>query len=144
MASKGLGGSSDKCTGCGKVVYATEKLTAGSHVFHKACFKCAQCGTKLTMNTYSVHNGTFLCKPHYNAATLGKAPQGHESFVGTAPHTTPTASAKQSNVKPAPAASPKPPTTPSTTKQSASAQTQQTSAPTDYEHVFCPQRNVSL
>lgn len=65
--------------------YLTKSL---SFLFLCRCFKCSQCGTKLTMNTYSIHNGKFFCKPHYNAATLGKPPQGHETFTGTTPHTT--------------------------------------------------------
>lgn len=56
---------SDKCARCGKSVYANDKpQKVGENVWHNACFKCAVCGTKLTMATVNSAEGDIFCKNH--------------------------------------------------------------------------------
>jgi len=62
-----FGGGSLKCAGCGKTVYAVEKLVMFNKTYHKWCFKCSVCGASLNMNNYSASGGQIYCKPHYPA-----------------------------------------------------------------------------
>ena len=71
--------SGSGCNACGKTVYAQEAMVAscrcaGEHIsytYHKACFRCADCGTSLRLNTFeldaSAEPGVILCKAHYLA-----------------------------------------------------------------------------
>ena len=56
----------DYCVHCDKKVYFVEKLEIDGLLFHKACFKCATCNTKLTPRTYAKANGNVYCKSHYD------------------------------------------------------------------------------
>ena len=43
----------EKCTRCGNRVYQVEKVGPVNEViFHKQCFKCCQCGQRLSLKTY--------------------------------------------------------------------------------------------
>jgi len=56
----------NKCALCGTTVYAMEKLQCEGFVFHINCFKCAQCGCKLSMESFAKStDNTFYCKVHY-------------------------------------------------------------------------------
>lgn len=57
--------SSSKCTMCKKSVYRVERLDVDKMVFHKACFKCFHCKSKLTLTSFSMINGTSYCKTHF-------------------------------------------------------------------------------
>jgi len=61
MASK-----NNKCAGCGKTVYLTEKLQVDdTKVFHKACFKCAHCNNIIKLGNFAALEGRYYCKPHF-------------------------------------------------------------------------------
>jgi cysteine and glycine-rich protein len=60
----------EKCAGCGKTVYATEKITidvgAEGKPFHKQCVRCKECNKILTLQNLASMEGTFYCKPHFS------------------------------------------------------------------------------
>ena len=35
--------NAEMCVSCNKRVYATERLSTGNLVYHKACFRCTHC-----------------------------------------------------------------------------------------------------
>ena len=43
-----------KCNACGKTAYAAESVNVKEATYHKACFKCHECKTRLTLTTYQV------------------------------------------------------------------------------------------
>ena len=53
------------CPVCGQVVYAMEKLVVEGVNYHKKCFKCKQCGNKLSTGNYASLEGELYCKPHF-------------------------------------------------------------------------------
>ncbi|KAL7674670.1 hypothetical protein ACOME3_000946 [Neoechinorhynchus agilis] len=57
-----FGGTTEKCSRCGKTVYAAEKIAACSSQWHKACFRCKTCNTGLTLHTYKDQDGEIYCK----------------------------------------------------------------------------------
>jgi len=83
-----FGGSSSRCTVCGKIVYEMEKLKLDNIVIHKMCLKCSDCNMKLASSTYFVLDSKFYCKNHYterhmpvpvaviNSSTGAKVPSG--------------------------------------------------------------------
>ena len=46
-----------KCNACGKTAYAAESVNVKEATYHKACFKCHECKTRLTLTTYQVWRG---------------------------------------------------------------------------------------
>ena len=46
MAAR-FGGGGEKCTRCGKTVYAAERATAQGKVYHADCMRCVTCSVKL-------------------------------------------------------------------------------------------------
>eukprot|EP00054_Salpingoeca_dolichothecata_P008451 m.48080 g.48080 ORF g.48080 m.48080 type:complete len:282 (+) comp17741_c0_seq1:552-1397(+) len=55
----------DKCARCGKSVYAADNpMRVAGVVFHGACFKCKECGSKLTLKTVCPFEGEIYCKNH--------------------------------------------------------------------------------
>ena len=81
------GGGGEKCFHCKKTVYVAERATAQGNVFHKACFRCTECSTKLSSNNWCVDSGGRLfCKAHF--IQLLKAGGGDYSLGGssTPPH----------------------------------------------------------
>ena len=76
------GGGGEKCHSCRKTVYAAEKATAQGNTFHQACFRCTECSTKLTANSWCVDSGGRLfCKAHF--LQLLRAGGGDYSLGGT-------------------------------------------------------------
>eukprot|EP01113_Clastostelium_recurvatum_P011718 TRINITY_DN159_c0_g1_i5.p1 TRINITY_DN159_c0_g1~~TRINITY_DN159_c0_g1_i5.p1 ORF type:complete len:445 (-),score=132.05 TRINITY_DN159_c0_g1_i5:88-1317(-) len=73
---------SEKCVGCSKTVYATEKIVvedkADKSVFHKTCLKCVHCAKVLSLGNYAGMGGKFYCKPHFKQlfATKGNYDEG--------------------------------------------------------------------
>eukprot|EP01111_Echinosteliopsis_oligospora_P010515 TRINITY_DN328_c0_g1_i1.p1 TRINITY_DN328_c0_g1~~TRINITY_DN328_c0_g1_i1.p1 ORF type:complete len:170 (-),score=53.96 TRINITY_DN328_c0_g1_i1:77-586(-) len=59
--------SNPKCYECAKTVYPLEAVNTMAHTWHKICFKCAECGTKLTQQTAQPHAETqkIYCSKHY-------------------------------------------------------------------------------
>ncbi|EOD08238.1 hypothetical protein EMIHUDRAFT_243015 [Emiliania huxleyi CCMP1516] len=69
------------CVRCAKPVYAMERQLARTHrgdnlIFHKACFRCEDCGTLLRPDSWEVHGdaaaleagrGALLCRVHFAA-----------------------------------------------------------------------------
>ena len=60
------GGGGEKCHRCRKTVYVAERAQAQGNVFHKLCFTCTECNSKLGPNNWCVDTGGNLyCKPHF-------------------------------------------------------------------------------
>jgi len=58
-----IGAGSQKCPGCGKSVFAAEKMTGiNNEWWHKLCFKCGKCSALLTAGNYQDHDGKMFCK----------------------------------------------------------------------------------
>eukprot|EP01083_Nonionella_stella_P007715 22223_1 len=55
----------DICAGCQKRAYPTERVVVDSLCYHKRCFKCSHCKTRLTMGGFAMINGHSYCKPHF-------------------------------------------------------------------------------
>ncbi|KAJ3085429.1 hypothetical protein HK102_014179, partial [Quaeritorhiza haematococci] len=61
---KVFGGSSDLCPRCNKAVYFAEQVTGpGSTKYHKACFKCSDCGKSLDSSNVADKDGVVYCRP---------------------------------------------------------------------------------
>ncbi|XP_062507515.1 uncharacterized protein LOC134183941 isoform X2 [Corticium candelabrum] len=54
-----------KCFLCGKTVYPMEYVSGNDHPMHKNCFKCCDCGKKLSSSNYAVFQDKFFCINHY-------------------------------------------------------------------------------
>ncbi|KAK3239825.1 hypothetical protein CYMTET_50275 [Cymbomonas tetramitiformis] len=63
----GVGG--DKCAGCGKTVYATEKFEAADKIWHAGCFRCSDCQAKLSLTNYTASKGVVYCRLHVPTLT---------------------------------------------------------------------------
>ncbi|EQC38435.1 hypothetical protein SDRG_04144 [Saprolegnia diclina VS20] len=59
-----------KCTACEKAVYFndTQVKPKDGLVYHKACFKCHECASQLTIASYTYFGEKLLCKTHYMMA----------------------------------------------------------------------------
>ncbi|KGL77155.1 Xin actin-binding repeat-containing protein 2, partial [Tinamus guttatus] len=53
------------CTLCQQRVYPMECLVADKQNFHKTCFRCHHCGSKLSLGNYASLHGQIYCKPHF-------------------------------------------------------------------------------
>ncbi|NWI20723.1 XIRP2 protein, partial [Crypturellus soui] len=53
------------CTLCQQRVYPMECLVADKQNFHKSCFRCHHCGSKLSLGNYASLHGQIYCKPHF-------------------------------------------------------------------------------
>uniref|UniRef100_A0A668ATX3 LIM domain and actin binding 1 n=1 Tax=Myripristis murdjan TaxID=586833 RepID=A0A668ATX3_9TELE len=72
------------CIACQKTVYPLERLVADQHIYHKICFRCVHCNTKLSLGNYaSLHNNVY-CKPHFSQ--LFKAKGNYDEGFGHRPH----------------------------------------------------------
>lgn len=56
---------SKKCAKCDKTVYPIEELKCLDKSWHKACFKCGECGMVLNMKNYKGYNKIPYCNAHY-------------------------------------------------------------------------------
>jgi len=67
---------SEKCTACGRTVYATELIIVEDKEvkkpFHKTCLRCKTCNKALQLGNYSSLDGEFWCKPHFKQAFATK------------------------------------------------------------------------
>uniref|UniRef100_A0A452UC82 Xin actin binding repeat containing 2 n=1 Tax=Ursus maritimus TaxID=29073 RepID=A0A452UC82_URSMA len=54
------------CILCQKTVYPMECLVADKQSFHKSCFRCRHCNSKLSLGNYASLHGQIYCKPHFN------------------------------------------------------------------------------
>uniref|UniRef100_A0A668AD96 LIM domain and actin binding 1 n=1 Tax=Myripristis murdjan TaxID=586833 RepID=A0A668AD96_9TELE len=74
----------ETCIACQKTVYPLERLVADQHIYHKICFRCVHCNTKLSLGNYaSLHNNVY-CKPHFSQ--LFKAKGNYDEGFGHRPH----------------------------------------------------------
>uniref|UniRef100_A0A8C5VDH7 Xin actin binding repeat containing 2 n=1 Tax=Microcebus murinus TaxID=30608 RepID=A0A8C5VDH7_MICMU len=53
------------CILCQKTVYPMECLVADKQNFHKSCFRCHHCNSKLSLGNYASLHGQIYCKPHF-------------------------------------------------------------------------------
>nr|ABO69241.1 xeplin variant 1 [Mus musculus] len=53
------------CIICQKTVYPMECLIADKQNFHKSCFRCHHCSSKLSLGNYASLHGRIYCKPHF-------------------------------------------------------------------------------
>jgi len=60
-----IGGGRDKCNLCAKTVYAQEKVATSKHIFHKACFKCLECGSQLNAKNHGNFDHLYYCLAHH-------------------------------------------------------------------------------
>ncbi|XP_068450552.1 LIM domain and actin-binding protein 1-like isoform X2 [Clinocottus analis] len=74
----------ETCVACLQTVYPLERLMALQHVYHKSCFRCAHCSTKLSLGSYASLHGNVYCKPHFNQ--LFKAKGNYDEGFGHRPH----------------------------------------------------------
>uniref|UniRef100_A0A4W4FQ73 LIM zinc-binding domain-containing protein n=1 Tax=Electrophorus electricus TaxID=8005 RepID=A0A4W4FQ73_ELEEL len=58
------------CARCGKIVYATEKVTCLDKYWHKGCFHCEVCKMTLNMNSYKGYEKKPYCNSHYPKQTF--------------------------------------------------------------------------
>uniref|UniRef100_A0A8C0TUI3 LIM zinc-binding domain-containing protein n=2 Tax=Canis lupus familiaris TaxID=9615 RepID=A0A8C0TUI3_CANLF len=54
------------CILCQKTVYPMECLVADKQSFHKSCFRCHHCNSKLSLGNYASLHGQIYCKPHFS------------------------------------------------------------------------------
>lgn len=74
----------ERCVSCLKTVYPVEKLVANQQIYHKTCFRCAFCSTKLSLGTYASLHGDIYCKPHFSQ--LFKSKGNYDEGFGHRPH----------------------------------------------------------
>ncbi|KAK6916325.1 Zinc finger, LIM-type [Dillenia turbinata] len=60
-----FGGTRDKCVGCTRTVYPTEKVSVNGAAYHKSCFKCTHGGCTISASNYIAHEGKLYCKHHH-------------------------------------------------------------------------------
>jgi len=56
---------SDKCPGCGKTVYAMERVGAVGKNWHKQCLKCMTCSKVVRNGQFNDHDGQVYCNACY-------------------------------------------------------------------------------
>ncbi|GAB4827539.1 LIM domain-containing protein WLIM2b [Ancistrocladus abbreviatus] len=88
-------GTLDKCKACDKTVYVMDQLAADGVSYHKSCFKCSHCKSRLQLSNYSSMEGVLYCKPHFEQLFQGDR-KLHKNFQS------PVKSAEKSSDKPTP------------------------------------------
>ncbi|XP_021732404.1 LIM domain-containing protein WLIM2b-like [Chenopodium quinoa] len=58
-------GTQQKCKVCDKTVYVMDQLSADGVAYHKSCFKCNHCKSRLQLHSFSSMEGVLYCKPHF-------------------------------------------------------------------------------
>ncbi|XP_056248531.1 LIM domain and actin-binding protein 1-like isoform X1 [Seriola aureovittata] len=74
----------ETCVACLKTVYPLERLVAHQQVYHKSCFRCVHCSTRLSLGNYASLHGNVYCKPHFSQ--LFKAKGNYDEGFGHRPH----------------------------------------------------------
>uniref|UniRef100_A0A3Q3BE29 LIM domain and actin-binding protein 1 n=2 Tax=Kryptolebias marmoratus TaxID=37003 RepID=A0A3Q3BE29_KRYMA len=74
----------ETCFACQKTVYPLERLVVHEHIYHKKCFCCSHCNSKLSLGNYASLHGNVYCKPHFNQ--LFKAKGNYDEGFGHRPH----------------------------------------------------------
>jgi hypothetical protein len=65
MRRASLSSSTNKCSVCGKSVYAMEELKADEKIYHKNCFRCFHCNGVMKLGSYASMDGNTYCKPDF-------------------------------------------------------------------------------
>ena len=60
--SSRFGGQRSACPACGKTAYPMESVDVDGASFHKGCFKCVECGVRLSLTTFVKHGSSLYCK----------------------------------------------------------------------------------
>ncbi|XP_044754118.1 MICAL-like protein 1 isoform X2 [Coccinella septempunctata] len=57
------GARREPCAKCGLPVFIAERLNVGKTLYHRTCFRCADCDAQLNLdNTYDSEDGQYRCK----------------------------------------------------------------------------------
>ena len=83
-AAKSCDATEGCCLACNTTVYAMERLDADGQVFHKSCFRCTTCTTKLSPGSYASLDGKVYCKAHFKQ--LFKRNGNYNEGFGTEQH----------------------------------------------------------
>ncbi|KAG9349209.1 hypothetical protein JZ751_027652, partial [Albula glossodonta] len=75
---------SELCRVCRKRVYPMESLIADKQNFHKSCFRCEHCSSRLSLGNYASLHGHMYCKPHFKQ--LFKSKGNYDEGFGQKPH----------------------------------------------------------
>ncbi|KAH9612456.1 hypothetical protein KSS87_011993 [Heliosperma pusillum] len=93
-------GTLDKCKACDKAVYVVDMVSADGVPYHKTCFKCTHCNSKLMIvvegenyhkacfrcakggcflnaSNYAALDGYLYCKPHFAQLFKEKGSYNH-------------------------------------------------------------------
>lgn len=54
--------TSNKCKICEKTAYPMEALTYDGQTYHKTCFKCLECGSRVSLSGVAMIQGDLYCK----------------------------------------------------------------------------------
>lgn len=74
----------ETCIACQQTVYPLERLEAHKQVYHKTCFRCVHCSTKLSLANFASLHGNIYCKPHFSQ--LFKSKGNYDEGFGRRPH----------------------------------------------------------
>jgi hypothetical protein len=58
----------ERCGTCGEQVYMSDRLQVDTKIFHKNCFRCAECHTRLRPDTSAFFQGKYYCKTRCRVA----------------------------------------------------------------------------
>ncbi|XP_031330133.1 uncharacterized protein LOC116161072 isoform X3 [Photinus pyralis] len=61
------------CKKCGRPVFQMERVIAERCVWHRNCFRCAECSKQLLVDNFESHEGTVYCKSHFKLLFQPKA-----------------------------------------------------------------------
>ncbi|KAJ8350723.1 hypothetical protein SKAU_G00258530 [Synaphobranchus kaupii] len=75
---------SELCRVCRKRVYPMESVIVDRLNFHKSCFRCEHCSSRLSLGNYASLHGHTYCKPHYQQ--LFKSKGNYDEGFGQKPH----------------------------------------------------------
>ena len=70
--------AANKCDICGKTAYPLESVKAIDKVFHKWCFKCAECQITLNLKNFKGVEGKIYCSTH---APVDRASTSADDFT---------------------------------------------------------------
>ncbi|KAK5638384.1 hypothetical protein RI129_012679 [Pyrocoelia pectoralis] len=61
------------CKKCGRPVFQMERVIAERCIWHRNCFRCAECSKQLLVDNFESHEGTLYCKSHFKMLFQPKA-----------------------------------------------------------------------
>jgi len=99
-------GTREKCVGCAKTVYLTDKVSVNGAAYHKSCFKCSYGGCTISPSNYIAHEGVLFCKHHHQQLIKAKGNLSQLESEAIAREIAAAAAAAAETVAPAEAAAP--------------------------------------